>query len=77
MKAKFAEFGPLFSRKFDESSPPRIFVESNEISLPSCRNVASTEAKFRSAEISPEIKLALAKWQGKISLAMEANTDGL
>ena len=46
MKAKFAEFGPLFSRKFDESSPPRIFVESNEMSLSSCRKVASTEANF-------------------------------
>ena len=39
----------------------RIFVESNEISLSSWRNFASTEAKFSFAEISSERKFATAK----------------
>ena len=59
MQTKFGVFRSLFSQKFDEISP-RIFVEalanyveSNEISLLSWQNFASTEAKFRLAEISP------------------------
>ena len=59
----------------------RIFVESNEISLSSWRNFASTEAKFRflkirTRETSPGRKFALAKFpQSEISLAMETGRN--
>ena len=45
------------------SKRSRIFVESTEISLSSWRNFASTEAKFRVAEISSERKFAPAKFR--------------
>ena len=65
MQTKFGVFRSLFLRKFDEisSKRSRIFVKSNEISLSSRRNFASTEAKFRFAEISSERKFALAKFR--------------
>ena len=45
------------------SKRTRIFVKSNEISLSSWRNFASTEAKFRFAEISSERTSATAKFR--------------
>lgn len=52
MKAKFAEFRPLFSRKFHDKFGTSslkhrgISVESNKISLPFLLNFRSTGAKF-------------------------------
>ena len=78
MQTKFGVFRSLFSRnstKFRHevsSKRSRIFVESNEISLSSWRNVASTEAKFRFAEISQLRKFALVKFpQSEILVAVE------
>ena len=45
------------------SKRSRIFVKSNEISLSFWRNFASTEAKFRFAEISSERRFATAKFR--------------
>ena len=65
MQTKFGVFRSLFSRKFDEILPrkrSRTFVKSNEISLSSWQNFASTEAKFCFAEISSERKFATANF---------------
>ena len=77
MQTKFGVFRSLFSRKFDEisSKRSRIFVESNEISLSSWRNCASTEAKFRFAEVSSERNFARAKI-GSCEISSKRNFAG-
>ena len=62
MQTKFGVFHSLFSRKFDEISP-RNFVKALANFRRVKRNFASTEAKFRFAEILSERKFATAKFR--------------